>query len=495
MTVDTFNYRVGIGTTNPTHTLQVHGALLVSSSSQIIPLQNGNVQWYAQAYTAGVKRVRIGAYDGIAASHIPFILNEDGGGGLGIGTSTVNGTIQFANTNTRRRIVFWENANNDHQVTAIGKGSGTMNFQNGNSGDDFVFNVGASASASTELMRIKGTGFVGIGNTNPIYKLDVTGSMRLSNAATDTQLFLEPNLGSYASIAATTGASAARSIVLNKDGGNVGIGTASPQCKLDVNAYTAGVDGFVAVRSIANDTNSKTCLANLGATYASLAPCANTNANLYVYWRGGASGTTDYRALIVGSTPYFTGQHGNVCVTSTITKATLKDYVGLIVSSADEGYISLDASGNPITGSNAIWTTEALPKIKLTEKDKDKAVWGVLTNHKNESRNTDGTWDIDDTTEWGDSLGERFRVNGLGEGAIWVTDINGPLENGDYICSSVIPGYGRRQDDDLLHNYTVAKITMSCDFTLDQSNYRCEEMEWNGSTFRKAYVGCTYHCS
>jgi len=45
-----------------------------------------------------------------------------------------------------------------------------------------------------------------------------------------------------------------------------------------------------------------------------------------------------------------------------------------------------------------------------------------------------------------------------------VTDINGNLESGDYITTSSVAGYGQKQDDDILHNYTVAKITMDCDF-------------------------------
>jgi len=47
---------------------------------------------------------------------------------------------------------------------------------------------------------------------------------------------------------------------------------------------------------------------------------------------------------------------------------------------------------------------------------------------------------------------------------MWVTDTNGPLESGDYITTSNVAGYGQKQDDDILHNYTVAKITMDCDF-------------------------------
>ena len=73
-------------------------------------------------------------------------------------------------------------------------------------------------------------------------------------------------------------------------------------------------------------------------------------------------------------------------------------------------------------------------------------------------------------------------------------NINGNLENGDYITTCEVPGYGMLQDDDLLHNYTVAKITQDCTFELDNPNYDCVEFEHEGQTYRKAFVGCTYHC-
>ena len=85
-------------------------------------------------------------------------------------------------------------------------------------------------------------------------------------------------------------------------------------------------------------------------------------------------------------------------------------------------------------------------------------------------------------------------INSLGEGGIWVCNINGNLENGDYITTCEIPGYGMRQDDDLLHNYTVAKITCDCDFDLESAIYICQEFEFEGKIYRRAFVGCTYHC-
>ena len=57
-------------------------------------------------------------------------------------------------------------------------------------------------------------------------------------------------------------------------------------------------------------------------------------------------------------------------------------------------------------------------------------------------------------------------MNSVGEGAVWVCNKNGNMLNGDYITSCTIPGYGAKQADDVLHNYTAAKITCDCDFSL-----------------------------
>jgi hypothetical protein len=54
-------------------------------------------------------------------------------------------------------------------------------------------------------------------------------------------------------------------------------------------------------------------------------------------------------------------------------------------------------------------------------------------------------------------------VNSVGEGGIWVCNSDGNIENGDYITSSDYLVYGEKQDNDLLHNYVVAKATMNCD--------------------------------
>ena len=86
---------------------------------------------------------------------------------------------------------------------------------------------------------------------------------------------------------------------------------------------------------------------------------------------------------------------------------------------------------------------------------------------------------------------DRLIVNSVGEGGICVSNTNGNIENGDYIQSSDLSGYGEKQDDDLLHNYTIAKATIDCSFELDSPYYQAHEIE-NG--VRVAFIACSYHC-
>ena len=183
----------------------------------------------------------------------------------------------------------------------------------------------------------------------------------------------------------------------------------------------------------------------------------------------------------------FTGTHR--CLgdetTDALETATSK---GLIFVSTGK-YMSLDGDTKP-------QMSEALPIVKLATKRNDKACFGVAIGrerreHTQRSFCVGGNFGTDYPKPEGES---RFEINAVGEGSVWVCNINGNLENGDYITTCEIPGHGMLQDDDLLHNYTVAKITQDCDFELDNPHYDCVEFEFEGNTYRKAFVGCTYHC-
>lgn len=55
-------------------------------------------------------------------------------------------------------------------------------------------------------------------------------------------------------------------------------------------------------------------------------------------------------------------------------------------------------------------------------------------------------------------------INGLGEGQVFVCGENGPLEVGDLIVTSSMPGKGMKQADDVIRSYTVAKAREAVTF-------------------------------
>jgi hypothetical protein len=224
----------------------------------------------------------------------------------------------------------------------------------------------------------------------------------------------------------------------------------------------------------------------------------------------------------------FTGQHRTFI--KDVPFSQVGDLEGLIVSSDQNKYIKM--SGGIEAGSNAITTNESLPVVSLSNIVTDKKCFGVISASEDPEEREDeyGSFVSVSEKEKGDT---RVYINSVGEGAIWVVNTNGSLESGDYITTSNIVGYGQKQDDDVLHNFTVAKITMDCDFepltqpiqiikkdeegenvldehgqiqwedhpTETEKAYKVRYLTADGSqtdeantVHTAAFVGCTYHC-
>ena len=223
-----------------------------------------------------------------------------------------------------------------------------------------------------------------------------------------------------------------------------------------------------------------------------------------------------------GTTLSFTGQH--LC----FPEGPIEQ--GLVVSANKNKFMNLN--GPLTTGLSAIKSSESLPIVSLSNVKNDPTVFGVVDRVETlsrERRHTYGGYVVKSDKESGDN---RAIINSLGEGAMWVVNTNGNLLSGDYITTSNISGYGQKQDDDILHSYTVAKITMDCDFNpedlpiqvikkdeygnniLDkygrlqwedihgtQKAYKIRHLTIDGeatdesnAVWTAAYVGCTYHC-
>ena len=189
----------------------------------------------------------------------------------------------------------------------------------------------------------------------------------------------------------------------------------------------------------------------------------------------------------------FTGQHRNKTINNDIYN-NIEDYIGYICYSIGK-FSTYDFNKKKChTNYEAITINDSIPIIDITTMRQDKRVFGVISDKEEEERILRNGVFISQLSNENDD--KRVYVNSIGEGAIWIVNTSGNLENGDYIQSSLVAGHGEKQDSEFLANYTVAKITCDCDFTLNSKDYNCIEFIDNtsGNTYRKAFVGCTYHC-
>lgn len=135
---------------------------------------NGGMQFYVTnaSYAAGSDVVQ----------NTGMVIRPNGN--VGIGTAAPNAGLQLGNVVNNRRLVLWEAANNDHQFYGFGITPFTLRYQTPSVSDDHVFYSGSGTSASTELVRIKGNGNVGIGNSTP------NGELQFGNTAINRKLVL-----------------------------------------------------------------------------------------------------------------------------------------------------------------------------------------------------------------------------------------------------------------------------------------------------------------
>jgi hypothetical protein len=66
-----------------------------------------------------------------------------------------------------------------------------------------------------------------------------------------------------------------------------------------------------------------------------------------------------------------------------------------------------------------------------------------------------------------ETINNEILINTSRDGKVYVIDTEN-LQSGDYITTSNVAGYGMKQSDNLVHNYTVAKILQDCDFNPTQ---------------------------
>ena len=110
-------------------------------------------------------------------------------------------------------------------------------------------------------------------------------------------------------------------------------------------------------------------------------------------------------------------------------------------------------------------------KCKISNKEKDKRILGIF-----ESK---------DEVLMESCLEINYLVCSFGVCKIWISDVNGECEIGDYICSSNILGLGMKQSDDIKRNYTLGKVIEHIDWiNMD------DVVEYGNKLYKKKLVKC-----
>jgi len=244
-------------------------------------------------------------------------------------------------------------------------------------------------------------------------------------------------------------------VILNPSGA-VGIKTTNPTCYMDLGSTV--VNRIISLYG--GSSSGSTNYYGLGINSSTLRFNADGSGAVHRFYGGSTS--FGYVNNGTGFVNTFTGQHKSFPHES-LSGKTVDELSGLIVCASGEHISVNDAI--PQRGQDGITISEAVPSVKLSVTENEKTVFGVVSNvedpESTEREDRSGAFTSTFIKLVGDT---RIYVNSIGEGAVWVVNTNGSFVNGDYITTSNVAGYGQKQVSDSLKNYTVAKITMDCDF-------------------------------
>jgi len=344
MFIDGSTSRVGIGTTSPSRRLDVDGIqgwqLSNLETAYLNPTATGADFALKDQNNANIIRL----------DSRPSAVSYFNGGNVGIGTTSPSTNLQTGDGSagvdtsirayhsdgayteirgygllTNRTTAYIRPTGDKNAVMAIGNDNNTWNYVNVNAN---YFTVGTDA---TEHMRITNTGNVGIGTTSPSEKLDVVGKILAQSSGyvhvrvdqTDSGMIdmglssgtAEGFLNIQNTGAGHVAANPEFKLLLNSsekiriDGsGNVGIGTTSPDVKLEVVAASP-TDGIVA--DFVNSTNAGGTVAAIKLSNADSEACdvvlganrvgANFGSDFFISLSDGVDGTNQERLRITES--------------------------------------------------------------------------------------------------------------------------------------------------------------------------------------------------
>ena len=300
---------VGIGTTNPLDKLSIsasaaagvggvvsiaNGATATVGNSAEVDFRNAS-QFGTVFYSGKIRSVMTNAssflsdlafntYDASGPNGLE-VMRLTSAGNVGIGTtspalaldvrSDANGDagVQTTNANTGGSAIAKFQASNGPSNAWFGIGGSSYSGYAGiRAGGASIYTANANGigltadnasgfitlntgAGGTERLRVTGTGNVGIGTSNPLRTLEVSGNANIYATSTPTTLanarqltigeasnntdyrlalgYYDTGAG-FSSVIQSTNAGSGAGLLLNPSGGNVGIGTTTPGYKLDV---------------------------------------------------------------------------------------------------------------------------------------------------------------------------------------------------------------------------------------------------------------------
>ena len=277
----TFAGNVGIGVTPVSRALQVHGAtsvfstMLVSDSTSGTTGTGGGIGFQSDqgqgvsvllAAIQGIKEnSTAGSQDGalifVTKSPSPHTLAErmriTSGGNVGIGTDSptyklvVGGDVDYSSGIGTTNAIFVQDAN--YPSVVVGVDNQNYGYIKWDVSGGYLSIATKENYANQDNTLIIKTGNVGIGTTGPKAKLEVAasvngnpvtsgssqtnGALRVRGSATNVLDIGQQSASPYAmwmQVCESTSLGVSYPLVINPNGGNVGIGTTGPDGKLDV---------------------------------------------------------------------------------------------------------------------------------------------------------------------------------------------------------------------------------------------------------------------
>ncbi|MBN1755284.1 hypothetical protein JW877_03620 [bacterium] len=530
------SHRLGIGTSIPAAELHVDGDVLIEGDLEVTGSYPVDDDWlYSSGSGIEGDLYRFGSTyimgDSTVLSQMPFAVN-------GSFNNTIADFSDWASGYVRVNITSGNNA--DAQLS-FREGPDTK-WSLGNDGSDtdkFKIRPGFGSFSGNEILTITQDGKMGVNTSSPAVAMDIYGIQDISSTS-DGILNIGQSSGQHVSIDRNEihgrNGNNPAALFINDFGGTiylaqsmqvhydnkvyfpydieVGVGTLYPEEALEV--YRTGIDANIVITAaggsnagliwetdaysagngihldnsegrlklttagsdrLSFEQNGKIVAGNHEPTASAQlyayssdfdAGLYGESAGLYGVVGSGTAGSWDFYAAGPGANyGPFTGAHEVLLSPDTPPEIE----AGMIMSLTGENR-ARSADNQKISISST------LAEVKLADRPNDPKVYGVFLF---ENKLGAAHW-------YQPRPGERFgAVNAIGEGRVWVSDINGEIQAGDYITSSGLPGYGQKQGDDLLHNYTVGKAAENVNW-----NSITETVSHNGRTFKVYLIAVVY---